>query len=68
MEKYYQECRGSAEQVILNYVTYFKHRQVTIKIKRYNVICGGNPQISSLIHCKDLFVILVMHVFVERGI
>lgn len=26
VEKYYQECHGSAEQVILNYVTYFEER------------------------------------------
>jgi len=26
VEKYYQECCGSAEQVILNYVTYFEER------------------------------------------
>ena len=45
-----------------------KHWQVTIKIKgTNNVICGGNPQISSLIHYQDLFVILVMHIFVERA-
>ena len=31
------------------------------------MICGGNPQISSLIHYQDLFVILVMHIFVERA-